>query len=522
MKAPAVRLACVLFAACAEKGPAPADDPAPTAGSGGAHTMTPAGGGGSSSSSGGAAGSSGMAAAAAGLPGNLPCDDPSQPEPPLVGSVFTPTDEDFLNPERGFHDDEPLPASALSDYRAGGHSWIRSYVVLGDYRASDLPAEFLQQLDYSFELVRDAGVKVILRFAYNDDGGEDAPLDRVQAHLAALAPILGKHADVIALLQAGFIGRWGEWHHSEHGLNTFENRATIMAGLLAAVPTERMVQLRYPWHRKQLYPELLTPESAFTGQAAARVGHHNDCFVTSNNDLGTYGDFWDDGEGSAPQDQVERWMDYTAQESRYVVVGGETCDNTERSGCATATAELARFHYSYLNSRFHAEVNQRWIDEGCMPEIRRRLGYRLELQRATISERVAPGGLLSLSLVLKNVGYAAGYNPRPVRLVLDGPTRVEAELPVDWRTWLPESGEVTVAALLRVPATLAPGTYRVALWMPDAAPGLAARAEYSVRFANAGVWNDALGDNTLASVVVDPAAPGCVDPTATAFSVVAP
>jgi hypothetical protein len=58
--------------------------------------------------------------------------------------------------------------------------------------------------------------------------------------------------------------------------------------------------------------------------------------------------------------------------------------------------------------------------------------------------------------------------------------------------------------------------------LPDAAPSLAGRSEYSVRFANTGVWNEAAGENTLTSLVVDPAAPGSVDPAATAFAVVAP
>ena len=508
------RACCIalLLQACGQKDPAePAADGAatPVAGAAGAMSSVPGGNG-----TGATAGAPVTTAGSAGMAG--------ADEPTVVTTVFTPKDEDFLNPERGFHDDEPLPKNALTDYRAEGYSWIRSYVLLADYRETDLPADFLQQLDYSFDLVREAGVKVILRFAYNDDGGADAPLERVQAHQAALAPLLEKHADVIALLQAGFMGRWGEWHHSEYGLNTSENRKTILDGLLAATPPERMVQLRYPWHRKQLYPELLTADTALTGAGAARVGHHNDCFVTSNNDLGTYGDFWDDGEGSAPPEQVASWMDYTAAESRFVVVGGETCQNTDRSGCSTATSELARFHYSYLNARFHEEVNQRWLDEGCMPEIQRRLGYRLELVQVAASERVAPGGLLKVAITLENVGYAAGFNPRPVSLVLDGPSRSEAVLPLEWREWLPESGEITADLVLRLPATLAPGSYRLALWLPDAAPSLAGRSEYSVRFANAGVWNEATGDNTLTNIVVDPAATGSVDPAATVFTVVAP
>jgi hypothetical protein len=442
------------------------------------------------------------------------CDEPGQQEPELVTTVLTGTDEDFVNPERGFHDDLWLPASGLDDYRARGFSLIRSYVLLTEFRDAPVSSDFIERLRYSFELIREGGVKVVLRFAYNDDGSEDAPLASVLSHVEQLKPLLTENADVIAVVQAGFIGRWGEWHHSEHGLNTPQNREAILDALLGALPASRNVQLRYPWHRKQLFPEPLDEAALVSGSMAARVGHHNDCFVTSNNDLGTYGDFTDEGNGSAPADAVSRWMTYTEGESRYTATGGETCDNTERSSCAHAKNELERFHYSYLNAKFHQDVNERWEQEGCMSEIRRRLGYRLEAGQVSMSGRVAPGGILRLALSLTNRGYAAPFNARKLFVVLDGPSRVTVALSVDPRGFLPERGNIPIEALLRVPATLAPGQYRVALWMPDDAPALQARPQYAIRLANQGVWDAERGDNTLGSLQVDAAAPGCRDASA--------
>jgi hypothetical protein len=240
--------------------------------------------------------------------------------------------------------------------------------------------------------------------------------------------------------------------------------------------------------------------------------------VTSNNDLGTYGDFVDEGNGSAPADQVTRWMAYTEAESRYTATGGETCDNTDRSSCAHAKNELERFHYSHLNAKFHEEVNARWEQEGCMSEIERRLGYRFEAGQVSMSERVAPGGILRLKVSVTNRGYAAPFNPRKLFVVLDGQTRVVAPLALDPRTFLPESGAIAVEALLRVPANLAPGEYRVALWLPDEAPALQTRPEYSIRLANEGVWNAERGDNTLGSLQIDASASGCRDASASEFT----
>lgn len=458
-----------------------------------------------------------------GLPVDARCDDPASPEPELVTQpAKAVSDEDFLNPERGFHADMPLPQAALDDFRAEGSSLIRSYVLLADWRNQALPQSFLEQLSYSLDLVRDRGLKVVLRFAYNVDGTEDAPLDTVMQHIGQLKPIVTAKSDVIAVLQAGFMGRWGEWHHSEHGLNTGANRQTILTGLLDMLPSSRMVQLRYPWQRKQIFPELLSDATAFSGTGGARVGHHNDCFLTSNNDLGTYGDFVDSADGSAPDNQVIRWMDYVAQESRFTATGAETCQNTERSSCIHALKELARFHYSYLNADYLEEVNERWVSEGCMPEIRRRLGYRFELGQVEHNERVRPGGVLRLAITLKNQGFAAPYNERPVFLVLEGPSRVVAPLSIDPRQFLPEKGPVALQRFVRLPASLAPGQYRIALWLPDAAPALQERPEYAIRFANEGTWDAAHGDNTLGSVTVDAGATGCVDASATQLTELAP
>ena len=480
----------------------------------GAAPSTPAGGSGSGAS---VAGDAGSGVTSGGLPASVTCDAPGQPEPALGSHALAPSDEDFANPERGFHADMPLPQSGLDDYHAQGFSLLRSYVVLSDFRDQPLSSDFIERLRYSFELVREGGLKLVLRFAYNDDGTDDAPLSSVLQHVTQLGPLLSENADVIAVVQAGFIGRWGEWHHSEHGLNTQQNRQAVVQALLEALPASRSVQLRYPWHRKQLFPELLSEATAFSDSDAARVGHHNDCFLTSNNDLGTYGDFSDEGTGSAPDDAVSRWMDYTEKESRYTATGAETCDNTERSGCAHAKNELERFHYSYLNAKFHEEVNARWEQEGCMPEIKRRLGYRFEVGEVSMNEQVAPGGVLRLALSLTNRGYAAPFNARKLVVVLDGATRVAAELSYDVRKFLPEKGSVKVEALLRVPASLAAGQYRVALWMPDDAAALRDRPEYAIRLANSDAWNAQQGDNTLGTLQVDAAAEGCKDARASVF-----
>ena len=59
-------------------------------------------------------------------------------------------------------------------------------------------------------------MKMIPRFAYNfgPTGAPDASTDRILEHLEQLRPALVANQDVIAFVEAGFIGTWGEWHDS--------------------------------------------------------------------------------------------------------------------------------------------------------------------------------------------------------------------------------------------------------------------------------------------------------------------
>jgi hypothetical protein len=94
------------------------------------------------------------------------------------------------------------------------------------------------------------------------------------------------------------------------------------------------------------------------------------------------------------------------------------------------------------------------------------------------------------------------YNPRPVYLVLKG-AGGRYELPVtnlDPRRW--ESGqEQDLNLSVNLPANIPAGTYQLALWLPDAAASLRNTPAYSVRFANANVWDAALGMNILTNTL---------------------
>jgi hypothetical protein len=441
-------------------------------------------------------------------------DEPTMPElppGPMTSIELTETNDEIINPERGYyHGFDPVndDSSDAARVREKGSSLAIALVNLEAYRSSSIDSAFLAKLDAGFERARAAGIKIILRFVYNKGYEADASRSRILGHLEQLAPIIHDNADVIAVVQAGLIGAWGEWHSSTNGLENDADRAAILDGLLSAVPTNRQVAVRTPMYKEAYVGDALSADEAYSSDPRARLGHHNDCFLASASDYGTY---------ASP---VADWSGYVAQDGQYTAIGGETCAvYAAKTTCEASIAEMQKLHWSYLNSEYNTAVLDGWELQGCAGEINNRMGYRFALDKVSHSEAVAPGGELGLEIELHNSGFASPYNERPVDIVLtNGSVRHTVRLSGhDARRWA--AGEhVTLRAKLRIPADIAAGTYTVALRLPDASDRLASDARYAIRFANDGTWDESTGDNVLTrSLVIDPAATGPVDTNATTF-----
>jgi len=72
-------------------------------------------------------------------------------------------------------------------------------------------------------------------------------------HISQLKPLWVKNKDVINVIDAGFIGGWGEWHSSANGLDSLSNMRDILFAILDAVPKDRMVVQRYPGINGNIY-----------------------------------------------------------------------------------------------------------------------------------------------------------------------------------------------------------------------------------------------------------------------------
>ncbi len=419
----------------------------------------------------------------------------------------------FSNPERGFykysaaHSDNysVLSQATLTNYRVNNNiSVIFRYYYLEGFTSSPISASYLANMQTDFDRLRNAGLKVVIRFAYSDDEGaspRDASKAQILAHINQLKPLLEANADVIMAMQAGFIGSWGEWYYTSqaefggYGYNDTgltnanrANRKAIVDALLAALPATRMVQLRTPIMKRDMYgTAAVTTTQAFNETAVARLGHHNDCFLASEDDYGTY-------------EQPSIDFPYLEQDSKFTPVGGETCAiNSPRSDCATALQEMAKYHWSWLNADYHPGVLENFTDQGCTNEITKRLGYRFELKSGAFSQAASAGGTMNVTIKLFNRGFASPFNERNAYIVLKNTTTNQVyavQMAADPRLWLGVN-EITVSENIQLPTNMPAGSYKLYLHLPDASPSLATKPEFAIRMANESMWEAATGYNNL-------------------------
>jgi hypothetical protein len=446
-----------------------------------------------------------------------------------ANSVVYEADKDaiFPNPERGFTE-ELGGETKLSDSKnhvvkpeadwyfdledpdnadRKTQTLVMLMYYLYNYKSKDLSDKLLKGFDEDMQILRDHGFKCVLRFAYDWNSKNDATLDYVKKHISQLKPHLASNADVIYVLETGFVGQWGEWYYSKNfGNETQElndKRRQVLEAMLDAVPEGRFLLVRYPLIKlSYLGDEVpLTAEEAFSGSNRAKIGHHNDAFLADWGNDGTYGR---NGEGP-DDDPILR--SYIAAETLYVPNGGET--NVEGATAAEkiyqdATTEMSEYHWSFCGSTYSEDVTNRWRKHGIFDELNRKMGYRYELVSAELPDIAAQGSTKTIEIQIRNVGYAPLYNARPVFLVLSNETdTIAIQLQSDPRRWLPNGELTTISESVTIPKDVPVGTYELYLHMPDAYASLAADPRYAVRFANVGTWDSKTGMNSLkASIAV--------------------
>lgn len=440
--------------------------------------------------------------------GSNDLQEPSKPQnvSEMTHVSYTESTKSFANPERGFYkhydfmsaSDSPLTASAVQAARV--ESDITLFYTghyLKDYVKSDISDKYLQLFRKNMQALREGGGKCLLRFAYTNSQSKkpyDATPEWVARHIEQLKPIIQEYSDVILCFQSGFIGVWGEGYYTDNFVfepDTPEDhklRKAVVDAMLDAIPATRQVALRTPMFKRMMYADsytdTLTLATAYNGSAKARICAFNDCFGASSDDYGTF----------AGSETREYWK----KDTRYVLMGGETCNVSDYCKCKQSLKDCEDYHWTYMNRGYNTNVLDRWKSDGCFDDVERRLGYRLSLSDVYHTPAAVAGEDFGVVLKIRNTGFAAPANPRAVELILvdgKGKKTVYDLKNVDPRYWF--AGEtITIDRIIKIPAD-ASGKCTLYLNLPAPESTIHDNPLFSVRLANDQVWENKTGYNKI-------------------------
>lgn len=392
---------------------------------------------------------------------------------------------------------------------------------LGAFRQTDqLNDSVYQCLQNDFDEVNKHGFKVILRFAYNPrkDGDDfdgssnvanpyEADIERILKHLndKKFIELIQKNSHLIAVWQAGFLGKYGEWYYTANdaGVQEMPNmaqRVKVLKRMLEILPKPGIVQVRTPYYKAYAI-KALTGQPDVAADIAERVGIYHDSFLQNDEtESGTFSSY-----SNAPE-TVADWKSYFLAQSLRLPIGGETSDKPRPERANTEQDKLrilngfAAYHWSFFNqAKALAEIknNGKFVMDWSplLSDSSRRLekwlGYRLVLKQGKFNDRIKSGDKLKVDLTLANVGWASPFKRRKVEMFLCAKNSQPCSVNnngfvsldnVDVRDWLP--GKDLPLSVEIPTAGLPKGVYYIVLNLRDYSEQLKKSAAYSIHLAN--------------------------------------
>lgn len=464
-------------------------------------------------------------------PPMLRVDLPAYAVPETLNLSFTEASGEVPNPERGMmsynkitlSDAGPYTQQAIPlDYTGESLAFILFY--MNYFMDKDLNDNAINLVKAQLDRVRAANKKVVLRFAYTEDNPADAPHEAAPSQLLehvdqlSDAGIFSDYADIIYVVQAGWLGTYGEWYYTtnSHGnsvpsytdyykytvsgstVTDFNgNYAALLDKLLVKIPAPIQIGLRACFYKRYyLSPSDINSWDAISSWGTGannRLAFFNDGFRGDNTDVGTF------------QSATDRTMWYS--QGNYLACGGElsykspenfALVSADLKNCDNSIEELRRQHWSYLHYSTTNLFMKQWYEDDRFEDIEKALGYRLVLDSADFSYlSLSAGSTMNYSISIKNKGCAPVIYPRPFKLVLlhGGSPVVLVDNLCDVRDIAPGASATDLDSSFTLPQTIVPGD-KLAIWLPDNASGLQSNPAYSICLANSDItWED--GYNVL-------------------------
>lgn len=412
-----------------------------------------------------------------------------------------------------------------------------NYTEGTDYDLDDL---FFDAWRQTFDNCRKNGCMIGLRFRYDANGKENpepATFDKVLDHIAQIkqSGIIDQNRDIIAFVETGFVGKWGEQHGGKY--TTTEYKARLLKAMYEAIPAPVPLTVRTPdtfaefagvkrseldddryYDRVMIYdPSTVTDHPVYLPDYS-RIGLYDDGYMGSDSDLGTYTD----------RKTETNWLNRFTENTYF---GGEFSGNTEYAMKfdtylpENAIPEMYKTRLSYINGNifqiykdftFGSEYDIEGVDnsayygQSVFQFIRDHIGYRFVLRKAENTASVSQGGELKMRFSVENTGFAnVVFSPYSYLILEKDGYFYQAKMPVsvhDWKSCKTAENELT----WQLPDGIRPGKWNIYMRIAAITDNTEyfeydkalRHPNYGIRFANEGIWNPQLGANYLGSFEV--------------------
>ena len=375
------------------------------------------------------------------------------------------------------------------------------FIGFPDYNKGDLPDNCMTVLQMLCDRFRKQEARMLWRHSYcspwldwsvseenkNKLQSECADQKTMFRHIEQLAPFFKKNIDVIHKFSSGFIGN-GEFTEAWQW-PPIDTNALIKKVLETwCVPNNLYYTVRVPSFKLRLaeaepeyeYLSLIGNNNDAIFGEQTYGGWNSGCFQKSHNDT-MHKTACTNGSGHI----ANGWWEYMYETAAYTPQSGEMYVNSNHLATKRVPTgmevilELARHRYTcfsqwhcFLEKTDGSGVIQGWIDkEKVTPEtlqkesvlydpawfvnekgktvgrnpyefIRDHLGYKITLEKLTVTDNFTSGATVDLALSLKNYGFAAAFNMYSGFAVLDSQYNpvctVEAGEPNTWYSHDPE------------------------------------------------------------------------------------
>ena len=406
-----------------------------------------------------------------------------------------------------------IDIGAFSSGQNGTKNEDGSYTEGTDY---DLDYTFFDALRGTFENCRKNGCTIALRFRYDANGKtnpEPSTFEQLLKHISQIkeSRILEDYKDILMFVESGFVGAWGEQHSGKY--TSVDYKAKVLDAMLDCVPDPIPVTVRTPDTAAKLFGVPRNELDRYTApewSREARVGMYNDGYMGSDSDLGTY----------ANRSIETDWLNRQTLRSYY---GGEysgALDWAKKYDTylpENALPEMYKTHVSYINSNIYqlykeytfgekydtsGADNSAYYGQTVFKFIRDHIGYRFVLRDSKLSESVTRGGKLSLDFTVENTGFANPIREQNAELILEkNGNYVVTGADIDDTKWY-SAQKSNCKLSFKIPGELVTGKWNAYLRLSVGRSSVSTSYMRTVRFANKGIWQPALGANLLGSFEV--------------------